>query len=268
MNNPTLLHTLRLELRDAALWLSRKLSILLEREIICEATVDDYDYWALKCTNDRFSLADLCKLLSHVNASKEIAECTIPSDAKSTCGIDISLCNALLQELLNTGWEKQLVQEDAVYLIGVSQETLSFPPSFPGILQIGSLRIREDFLFGKDELLEALAKDGNNYSALADLAGRNLDLFGNELYWHYPISDDLHTGLYFVLVREGVLCLPYLAVDYDVNEQFEMDAAHLCSAEEIQGYLNNWAEQSNYLVSTMQSLRENIILKELENEKT
>lgn len=52
MNNPTLLHTLRLELRDAALWLSRKLSILLEREIICEATVDDYDYWALKCTKD------------------------------------------------------------------------------------------------------------------------------------------------------------------------------------------------------------------------
>ena len=70
-----------------------------------------------------------------------------------------------------------------------------------------------------------------------------------------------------MLVREGVLCLPYLAVDYDVNEQFEMDAAHLCTAEEMQNYLNDLSEYSNYLSSTMQSLRENIILKELEDEK-
>ena len=267
MSNPTLLHTLRIELRDAAVWLSRKLSILLEREIICEATTDDYDYWALKCTNDRFSLADLCKLLSYVNASKEMVEWTIPSDSDSTRGIDVKLCNALLQDILHTGWKEQLVQDDAVYLIGVSQETLSFPPSFPGILQIGSLRIRAELLWGKDELLEALGKDGNNYSALANLSGRNLDLFGNELYWHYPISDDLHTGVYFVLVREGVLCLPYLAVDCDVNEQFEINAPHLCTAEEMQNYLDDWSGYSNYLSSTMQSLRENIILKELENEK-
>ena len=267
MRNPTLLHTLRIELRDAAVWLSRKLSILLEREIICEATADDYDYWTLRCTNDRFSLADLCKLLSYVNASKEMVEWTIPSDSDSTRGIDVKLCNALLQDILHTGWEEQLVQDDAVYLIGVSQETLSFPPSFPGILQIGTLRIRAELLLGKNELLEALGKDGNNYSALANLSGRNLDLFGNELYWHYPISDDLHTGVYFVLVREGVLCLPYLAVDCDVNEQFEINAAHLCTAEEMQNYLDDWSGYSNYLSSTMQSLRENIILKELENEK-
>ena len=267
MNNPTLLHTLRVELRDAAVWLGRKLSALLEREIICEATADDYDYWALKCTNDRLSLADLCKLLSHVGASKEMVEGTIPSDADSTCGIDVMLCNALLSEILHTRWEQQLVQGDAVYLIGVSRDTLSFPPSFPGIIQIGSLRIRTDLLLGKDALLDALSRDGNNYSALAGISERNLDLFGNELYWHYPISDDLHTGLYFVLVREGVLCLPYLAVDYDVNEQFEVNAAHLCSADEMQVYLDNWSEQTSYLSATMQSLRENIILREIEDEK-
>ena len=267
MSNPTLLHTLRIELSDAAVWLSRKLSILLEREIICEATADDYDYWALKCTNDRFSLADLCKLLSYVNASKEMFEWTIPSDADSTCGIDVKLCNELLKDILHTGWAYQLVQDNAVYLIGVSQETLSFPPSLPGIFQIGSLRIRAELLWGKGELLEALSKGGNNYSALANLSERNLDLFGNELYWHYPISDDLHTGLYFVLVREGVLCLPYLAVDCDVNEQFEMDAAHLCTAEEIHRYLDDWSEYSSYLSTTMQSLRENILLKELDYEK-
>ena len=165
MSNPTLLHTLRIELSDAAVWLSRKLSILLEREIICEATADDYDYWALKCTNDRFSLTDLCKLLSYVNASKEMVEWAIPSDSDSTRGIDVKLCNALLKDILHTGWAQQLVQDNAVYLIGVSQETLSFPPSFPGILQIGTLRIRAELLLGKNELLEALG----NLLALSDL---------------------------------------------------------------------------------------------------
>ena len=70
-----------------------------------------------------------------------------------------------------------------------------------------------------------------------------------------------------MLVREGVLCLPYLAVDYDVNEQFEVNAAHLCSADEMQVYLGNWSEQTSYLSATMQSLRENIILREIEDEK-
>ena len=51
MSTPTLCHTLRLELPVVAEWLSRKISALLQREIHCEATVDDYDYWALKCTN-------------------------------------------------------------------------------------------------------------------------------------------------------------------------------------------------------------------------
>ena len=35
----------------------------------------------------------------------------------------------------------------------------------------------------------------------------------------------------------------------------------------MQNYLDDWSGYSNYLSSTMQSLRESIILKELENEK-
>ena len=265
MSNPPLLNTLRIELSDAAVWLSRKLSILLEREIICEATADDYDYWALKCTNDRFSLADLCKLLSYVNASKEMVEWTIPSDSDSTRGIDVKLCNALLQDILHTGWGEQLVKDDAVYLIGVNQETLVFPPTLPSIIQIGSLQIRKDLLLGKNELLDVLRSKGSSHLALAVLSDRNLGIFGHELYWHYPLSHDQYTGLYFVLVREGVLCLPYLAVDRDANERFIMNAAYLCSAEDMKHYLADWSEQASYLSTTMQSLLKSIICKEFDN---
>ena len=270
MNDPMILQTLRIELRDAAVWLSRKLSVLLEREIICEASADDYDYWALKCLNDRFSLADLCRLLSHVNVSKEMIEVTIPADADSCSGIDVSLCNALLQEILHTGWDHQLVQGDAVYLIGINQDTLTYPPFVPNVPRIGSLRICSELLMGKEELLDALSedKDKNNCSSLAAVSERNIEFFGNELYWQYPLSDDMHNGMYFVLVREGVLCIPYDRVEEDVYEILLTHEAHLCNSEEMQNYMDDWSEYSSRLSSTMRSLQENIILKELENDKT
>ena len=33
--------------------------------------------------------------------------CQRPSDADSTCGIDLLLSNELLKEVLSTGWEQQ-----------------------------------------------------------------------------------------------------------------------------------------------------------------
>jgi hypothetical protein len=263
MSTPTLCHTLRLELPVVTEWLGRKISALLQREIHCEATVDDYDYWALKCTNDRFSLADLSLLLAHVKASREVAIQAIPSDADSTCGIDLLLSNELLKEVLNTGWEQQLVYDTTLYLIGVSREALTFPYSSPDIFQIGSLTVQRNLLFSKDEFLHKLHEGGDCYSTLASLSARYVDLFKNELHWHYPISDDRHTGLYFILVQEGVLCLPYDYVTQDDFELFEPDAAHLCTAEEMQVYLDDWERQASYLTETMRSLQANLIFREV-----
>ena len=167
MSTPTLCHTLRLELPVVAEWLSRKISALLQREIHCEATVDDYDYWALKCTNDRFSLADLSLLLAHVKASREVAIQAIPSDADSTCGIDLLLSNELLKEVLNTGWEQQLVCYTTLYLIGVTREALTFPYSAPDIFQIGSLTVQWELLYSKNELLLKLHEGGDCYQSIA-----------------------------------------------------------------------------------------------------
>ena len=198
-----------------------------------------------------------------MKASREVAIQAIPSDADSTCGIDLLLSNELLKEVLNTGWEQQLVCGTTLYLIGVSREALTFPYSSPDIFQIGSLTVQRDLLYSKDELLHKLHEGGDCYSTLASLSARYVDLFQNELHWHYPISDDRHTGLYFILVQEGVLCLPYDYVTQDDFELFEPEAAHLCTAEEMQVYLDEWERQASYLTETMRSLQANLIFREV-----
>ena len=127
MNKPVLLQTLKLEWPQVASWLGEHISALLDRQITLQAAVDDYDYWAVNCTNDRFSLADLCLLLAHVDASREVVTAAIPSDAHSTVGIDMDLANLLLAEFLHTNWESQLIQPEALYLIGIDTDTLHYP---------------------------------------------------------------------------------------------------------------------------------------------
>ena len=89
--------------------------------------MDDYDYWSVRCLNDRFRLADLCLLLAHAKASKEVCVSTIPSEDLSTVCIDMGLANLLLSEILRTNWEAQLIQPEALYLIGVDPNKLIYP---------------------------------------------------------------------------------------------------------------------------------------------
>jgi hypothetical protein len=127
MNSPPLLPTLKLDWQPVADWLSTLVSSLLERKIVFQATVDDYDYWSVRCLNDRFSLADLCLLLAHAKASKEVCVSTIPSEDLSTVCIDMGLANLLLSEILRTNWEAQLIQPEALYLIGIDPSKLIYP---------------------------------------------------------------------------------------------------------------------------------------------
>ena len=114
----------------------------------------------------------------------------------------------LLKEVLNTGWEQQLVCDTTLYLIGVSREALIFPYSSPDVFQIGSLTVQRNLLYSKDELLHELHEDGDCYSTLASLSARYVDLFKNELHWHYP-SRTTGTPVCTSFWYRRVLCLPY-----------------------------------------------------------
>lgn len=69
-------------------------------------------------------------------------------------------------------------------------------------------------------------------SDLDEICQKNLLEFDTKLYWHCPLPSKHHEGYYFVLVREGVLSLPYNHV-FDRDEELALGDAKLFDSRDI-----------------------------------
>lgn len=86
-------------------------------------------------------------------------------------------------------------------------------------IKIGNLKVNLEELKSRGELLEYFQENGPTHAALMDFCEDYRDKYGNELCWAYPISDGKHLGTFLLLVREGILSIPYHEankVDYEV----------------------------------------------------
>ena len=82
---------------------------------------------------------------------------------------------------------------------------------------------------------------GASHTSLMDFCAAYLERFGNELCWPYPISDGKHQGTFLVLVREGILSLPYDDTDKEDYELFCLeDAAMFRFSGEMQNFIDDW----------------------------
>lgn len=95
-------------------------------------------------------------------------------------------------------------------------------------------------LISKDELMEFLEDAGGMGSDLDEICQKNMFEFGSKLYWYCPLPSEEYEGYYFVLVREGVLSLPYKHV-YDRDEDLSLDDAKLFDSREIFNVKCNWS---------------------------
>ena len=110
-----------------------------------------------------------------------------------------------------------------------------------------------DALLPMDELIEQLFDAGGSETDLVNVCDRYVKQFGNQLFWSYPISNGEYNGVCFVLVREGILCLPYDVIDREEYEFFERDGVRLLSAEEMGYFISEWKRASRELEEVMDS---------------
>lgn len=117
---------------------------------------------------------------------------------------------------------------------------------------IGSRRISFDQLKSKDELMNWLVENGATHTELMDFCENYSNEYQNELCWHYPISDGKHLGTFLVLVKEGILSLPY---DEAVKEDYEVftleDACLFSKSSDMGDFISDWDSFSNDLRNTM-----------------
>ena len=63
-------------------YIGLEVSMILGRDIVCKANVDDYDYWAAQFLDERIPLSELYKLMETVDAGEEARNESLPESAR------------------------------------------------------------------------------------------------------------------------------------------------------------------------------------------
>lgn len=91
------------------------------------------------------------------------------------------------------------------------------------------------------DLLDYFEEHGATGASLMDFIEEHPNDYEEELYWRYPISDGSNYGLILVLVKEGILCLPYDRVEKaDYEHLILSDGRLLHDSEELQIMLDDF----------------------------
>lgn len=122
-------------------------------------------------------------------------------------------------------------------------------------LEIGGHRCRWQALVPMTEVLDRLHENGATFSALEPVRERYTGQFGNELCWSYPHSFKGHLGCVILPVREGVLCLPYDALDSETFEQLDAEAIRLLNPEDAQAMMDGLLTQAAELYGVLADVR-------------
>lgn len=123
-------------------------------------------------------------------------------------------------------------------------------------MKIGRLELDLETLKSRKELLDYFEEHGPTHSALMDFCEEYRNRYGNELCWSYPISDGKHLGTFFILVREGILSLPYDNADETDYELFCVeDIKPVTDYADMEIFLDDWKMFHNDLVQAVTGMK-------------
>jgi len=236
---------------NASVMIAKQLYIILWKSFVCRSEYQQEDYWCTKVHNHQLAVYELIKICDAVNAPYEARMSAMPDDDRTTSSISMELSLCLLTAYLQHDYEKVFFDRDGILLLsGTScdEERTKF--------RYGKLNINPVELKSSTELKEYLTEWGATFTSLNDFCEEYQEKHGNQLYWHYPNSDDKHNGLYFVLCSDGILCLPYDQMDGEYFEYFELEGSRLLDSESIEFFIDDWIRFSVDLVDAMKAMQE------------
>lgn len=210
------------------------ISSKIGRTAICKAEYQDFNYWDVTATVDTFSIGELKVILASVNAKEDIYSDCLPSDSDTSKSIGMKLSEKLLAECIGTIWEHTCICDDGLWLIGIDLEKYKKATEKSNILYVDGCFVNTSKLHTKAELMRYLEDTDGMGSDLDEFCQSNRNEFGTKLFWFCPIPGQYHEGYYFVLVREGVLCIPYNHV-FDRDEELALGDAEIFDADAILG---------------------------------
>lgn len=242
--------TYRFAWDDIAKLLSAQIKAVLGHRFLLRVWPEDQGYWGARALHGLFSVADLNQLLDAVQADAETRRETLPEDSEAVHGFGMTLGSLLLKSALQADWKCELVEDNALWLIGVaSAETRPYTVS--GLLR----NLNTDALLSAREALEYLKDNGSTDCTLSDIRLRYYAAHGNELCWRYPISDGIHAGVFILITKDGYLSLPYNSMDEEDYEILMLDDAVLHDPVSLATLLSDWEDFSADLTDAMREMR-------------
>jgi len=119
---------------------------------------------------------------------------------------------------------------------------------------LDGVNVDPEMLYSKDKLLEILAAGDGTNRELSKFREKNIDTFGQELIWRYPITDGFNAGIFLVPVQEGFLSIPFNEMTIDDYEILDLEEARLMTAEELQFLFENWIDFSAGLTIVLREM--------------
>lgn len=136
-------------------------------------------------------------------------------------------------------------------------------------IKIGSLELNLDELKSRQELLDYLQEKGPTHAALMNFCEEYRERYNNELCWPYPISDGKHLGTFFVLVKEGILSLPYDDADKVDYELFCMDDMRTFQDyADMEIFMDDWKMFHEDLMAAMTGMKNYLYEQEVQTDET
>ena len=121
-------------------------------------------------------------------------------------------------------------------------------------MNLRGIDVNKSKLYSKEELIIHLKENGESDLALSSIKEFYQETFGNELMWHYPISDGFHAGVMIVTVKEGFVSLPYNRVDETDYEIFEIDHMSMFDEGSLQCFISDWSSFSDNLLGALNDM--------------
>lgn len=211
------------------------------------AQQDDIDYWG-GTFEEPVTLVEICLVLQTIHATREQWESALPDEGGTEIydiGWDVG--EALLRRNTGISWVHHLIMEDGLWLLDVAEtqepakETVS----------IGGVELCFEDLKSKEDLFLLFDDGACEYVTLMKFCEGYKRKYGHNLCWPYTIAEGKHLGRFLVLVREGVLSLPYDGFNGGNYEFFSLEGAHLLTADELTALAEEWKSFSKDLLGAV-----------------
>lgn len=254
-------HTaLRLEWSEVAHIASQAIADITGHYISCRGVMDDASYWEVQFTDYEMKLAEEFKILERIGCSREQLH---EHESITTESLSMEASQEILRFYLQIDYAEEVITPNYLWLVGIEQKNVTHPLQ----LEIGNLSLNLNELKSKQDLISYLIENGPNHSSLMDFCEKYQDKYGNELCWSYPISDGKHLGTFIVLVKEGILSLPYDDADKVNYELFCMDDISFFDFDSIDIFIDDWHYFDQDLLQAMYAIKRYLQKQEEQDEE-